>query len=85
MLKRMGKLNYLDEVWNIQERWDIFFASFRLLGTLNPEFVQQCQDFLESLGLTEDPYWNLLRLAHERMRQEAEREQNDLGVEAASV
>lgn len=28
----MGKLVYIDEVEKIQERWDIFFARFSLLG-----------------------------------------------------
>jgi Domain of unknown function (DUF1825) len=66
-----SKLSFLDRIESIGERWDIFFARFGLLGVLNPDYVQQCNAFLASLGLTETAYRQLLRQSHEKMRIEA--------------
>lgn len=79
----VGKLCYLDEMARIHERWDVFFARFRLMGAQNPEFVRQCRRFLDGLGLTEEQYWDLLRQTHDAMRQEAERERNRIGASTA--
>ena len=72
----LGKLYYLDEVEKIQERWEVFFARFQLLGALNPVYIQQCNAFLASMGLDEEQYRELLGKAHELMREEAEAERN---------
>ena len=74
----LGKLRYLDEIEKIQDRWDVFFARFRLLGALDSGYVQQCNDFLESMGLNEEDYRKLLQKCHEIMRQEAETERNPI-------
>jgi len=71
---RMGKLAYIDEMDKIQERWEVFFARFSLLGQLNKTFVKQCNAFLNSMGMTEDDFRELLKKTHEIMREDAERE-----------
>lgn len=43
----LGKLAFLDQVEQIEERWDIFFGRLGLLGQLSPEYRQQSSDFLE--------------------------------------
>lgn len=70
----MGKLAYLDQIDSIEDRWDVFFARFSLLGQLNNEFVQQCNAFLDSMGLDEAGFRQLLKDTHEIMRKDAERE-----------
>ena len=66
-----GKLYFLDQMEAVQERWDIFFARFQLLGAINPKYVQQCNTFLEQMSLTETDYRELLRDCHNDMRQQA--------------
>jgi hypothetical protein len=72
----LGKLRYLDEVEKIEERWDIFFARFKLLGELDAAYIDQCNEFLASMGMTEDDYRKLLKKCHQIMREEAEIERN---------
>lgn len=69
-----GKLAFLDEIEKIEARWDTFFARFVLLGTLNPEFTEQGERFLEALELGQGEFRELLRDAHERMRTSAKRD-----------
>jgi hypothetical protein len=71
-----GKLMYLDEVEKIQDRWDVFFARFQLMGALNPKYIRQCNDFLASMNMDEVRYRNLLKRCHDLMRKEAEKERN---------
>ena len=71
-----GKFYFLDEIENIEERWDIFFARFSLLGVLDQQYVQQCDASLASTGLTEAEYRQLLKQSHQKMRDDAERERN---------
>jgi hypothetical protein len=70
----MGKIAYLDELEKIEERWDVFFARFSLLGQLNQKFVKQCNAFLDSMGMTEGEFRELLKVTHDIMRKDAERE-----------
>eukprot|EP00434_Breviolum_minutum_P030786 symbB.v1.2.027225.t3/scaffold2778.1/size70658/3 len=70
----LGKLAFLDQVEQIEERWDIFFGRLGLLGQLSPEYRQQSSDFLDSMGLTAQQFRTLLRRAHDLMRQDAEAE-----------
>jgi hypothetical protein len=70
---RLGKLAYLDEIENIQERWDVFFARFSLMGSLNKTFIKQCDQFLNTMGMNESDFKILLKRAHDIMRQDAER------------
>mmetsp|Transcript_10461 Transcript_10461/g.12575 ORF Transcript_10461/g.12575 Transcript_10461/m.12575 type:complete len:255 (+) Transcript_10461:3-767(+) len=74
----LGKLSYIDEIEKIEERWDVFFARFSLLGQLDEEFCRQCNQFLESMGLDEQSYRKLLKKAHQIMREDAEQERNPL-------
>jgi D-alanyl-D-alanine dipeptidase len=75
-----GKVMYLDEVEKIEERWDIFFARFSLMGQLNREYVKQCDAFLASMSLSEEDYRKLLKKCHDMMRADAEVERNRLGL-----
>jgi len=72
----LGKIAYLDEIEKIQERWDIFFARFSLMGALNKEYVRQCEEFLSSMGLSEQEFRELLKRSHDLMREEAELQRN---------
>jgi hypothetical protein len=71
---RIGKLLYLDEIDKIQERWDIFFTRFSLLGALNKDYIDQCDSVFASLGMKEADYRQNLKDCHDLMRKEAERE-----------
>lgn len=42
-----GKLAYLDALEAVEGRWDTFFARFKLLGALNPDFTEQTAKFLD--------------------------------------
>ncbi|ACI65427.1 predicted protein, partial [Phaeodactylum tricornutum CCAP 1055/1] len=50
----LGKIRYLDEIEKIEDRWEVFFARFKLMGFLNKSYVTQCNDFLASMGLDEE-------------------------------
>ena len=70
----LGKIAFLDQVEKIEERWDIFFARFSLLGALDKQFVVECNRFLQSMNLDETNFRELLKRAHDLMREDAERE-----------
>lgn len=72
----MGKIAYLNQVESIEERWDVFFTRFSLMGMVNTAFVKQCDAFLDSMGLDEVEFRNLLKKAHQMMREDAEKERN---------
>lgn len=73
-----GKLLYLDEIEKIQERWDVFFSRFQLLGILNDQYIRQCNAFLSSMNMTEEQYKQLLKRCHDMMREDADAERNQL-------
>ena len=70
----LGKIAYLDQIEKIEERWDAFFFRFKLMGTINQDFKDQCDAFLASMNLDEDEFRDLLKKGHQLMREEAERE-----------
>ncbi|GAX12632.1 hypothetical protein FisN_13Lh100 [Fistulifera solaris] len=72
----LGKLYYLDEIEKIEDRWDVFFTRFKLMGQLDAAYLQQCDRFLASMGMTEEEYRKLLKQSHALMREEAEAERN---------
>mmetsp|Transcript_22453 Transcript_22453/g.40504 ORF Transcript_22453/g.40504 Transcript_22453/m.40504 type:complete len:336 (-) Transcript_22453:425-1432(-) len=74
----LGKIRYLDEIEKIEERWDVFFARFSLMGALNQDFIRQCNAFLDSMGLNESDFRKLLKKTHAIMREDAEKERNGL-------
>jgi len=76
----LGKMRYLDEIEKIQERWDVFFTRFSLMGALSKEYTKQCNDFLASMGMNEEEYRQLLKKCHEMMRADAEAERSRLGL-----
>ena len=57
-------------------RWDVFFARFKLMGQLDPDYVKQCDQFLASMGMKEEEYKQLFKKCHTLMREEAEAERN---------
>jgi hypothetical protein len=69
-----GKAAYLDQIDKIEERWDVLFTRFSLMGSLNPEFSEQCLAFLKTMNLDETDYRRLLKKAHDLMREDAEQE-----------
>jgi Domain of unknown function (DUF1825) len=72
----LGKLAFLDEIEKIQDRWDVFFARFQLMGVLNRQYVEQCDQFLASMSMDEAQFRDLLKWSHDLMRKEAEEERN---------
>ena len=67
---------YLEQLEAIEGRWDVFFSRFELLGALNPEFVQQTDGFLKSMGMNAADFRQILREAHELMRADAQAERD---------
>lgn len=57
-----GKIRYLEQLEQIEDRWDIFFTRFSLLGQLNQSFVEQCNAFLESMQLDESSFRQLVSI-----------------------
>ena len=70
----LGKLAYLDALEAVEDRWDVFYTRFALLGALNPTFKEQTDDFLSALGMDVTTFREVLREAHVLMREDAERE-----------
>lgn len=70
----LGKLAFLDALEAVEERWDVLFARFSLMGALNPQFRTEVLAFLASMGITAEGFRSLLREAHELMRRDAEAE-----------
>ena len=70
----VGKLAFLDAIEAIEARWDVFFARFALLDALNPSFKEQVDAFLQTMGMDEDTFRQVLGEAHAIMRRDAERE-----------
>lgn len=68
-----GKEIFLDQVEDVETRWDIFLKRFQLTGELNPEYVKEAAEFLAEVGLKPNEFRKLLRDAHEIMRVEARR------------
>ena len=74
----LGKLAYLDQVERIEERWDAFFFRFKLMDAIDPNYKQQCDQFLKSMNMDEDSYRKLLKKCHQLMREDAERERDQI-------
>lgn len=70
----LGKIAFLDALEAVEERWDVFFGRFALMGELNQEFVEQTTTFLEALGMSVEEYRTCLNEAHDLMRADAEAE-----------
>jgi len=68
----LGKVAFLDQLKFIEERWDVFFSRFALLGALNPDFEAQTSAFLNSMGMDADQFREILDETHVLMREEAE-------------
>ena len=76
----VGKLAFLSQMDSLEERWDIFFARFSLMGMLDQQYVKECNAFLQSMNLDEASFRSLLKRAHELMREDAENERNRMFV-----
>lgn len=70
----LGKIAFIDAVEAVEDRWDVLFSRFALLGAVNPTFREECETFLEGMGLTPVTFRELLRDAHQLMRDDAEQE-----------
>jgi len=68
-----GQAMFLDRVDAIEERWNVFLGRFKLLGDLNPEFLEQTEAFLAGIGLSTEEYLELHQQSHARLREAAER------------
>ena len=73
-LDPLEKLSFLDQIEIVEDRWDAFFFRFKLMDSLNQDYIDQCEEYLSSMKLTEDEYRHLLKESHRRMRQDAEKE-----------
>ena len=76
----LGKLRFLDEIEKVEERWDVFFARFSLMGALDDDYTRQCNQFLESMSMNEEDYRKLLKKSHQIMRHDAEAERSRMGL-----
>jgi len=72
----LGKLAFLDQIKNVEDRWDVFFVRFSLLGQIDKDFTNQCNAFLDSMGMSEQVFKELLKEAHKIMREDAETERD---------
>lgn len=72
----LGKIAFVDQIEAVEERWDVFFGRVSLVGQLNPEFKEQSESFLTSMGLGSGEFRILLKQVHEAMRSDAERERD---------
>jgi len=70
----LGKLAFIDALEAVEERWDVFFSRFALMGALNQDFVDQTTEFLRSMGMSPDDFRDVLCEAHALMRKDAETE-----------
>ncbi len=73
------KLTFLDLIELIQARWDSLLD--RCEFSLSQEYIDQCQNYLKCMKLTEDEFRHLLRVSHRLMRQDAERELDKKSIE----
>jgi hypothetical protein len=51
-----GQLEFIDALEAVEERWQVLFARFKLMGELNPEYLRQTQACLESMGFADTVY-----------------------------
>jgi len=70
----VGNLAFLEQLKAVEDRWDVFYSRFALLGALNPEFEQQTDAFLRSMGMDAEQFREILHEAHGLMQAEAETE-----------
>ena len=68
------KIVYIDQIEKIEERWDVYFAWFSLMGKLNDDFTKQCEAFLASVKMNEGEYREMLQKTYDVMRALAELE-----------
>jgi len=74
----LGKIAFLDEVERIEERWDVFFARGKLMGVLREEYVEQTDTLLNDMRMTEEEFREMLKTSHNAMREQAERERDQV-------
>lgn len=55
-MPKYEKLQYLDDLRAIEERWDVLFFRFNLMEALNPLYQKQCSSWLAGLGFDPDHY-----------------------------
>lgn len=70
----LGKAAFLDQLEAVEQRWDVFYGRFALQGGLNPEFREQSEAYLASMGLGAGDFRKLVAQAHALMRRDTERD-----------
>lgn len=70
----LGKIAFIDAIEAVEARWDVFFSRFALLGAVDQQFREETEAFLQGMGLTPLTFRELLRDAHQLMRDDAEQE-----------
>jgi hypothetical protein len=73
-LDPLEKLVFLEEINDIEDRWNIFFHRAKLMGALNPDRQKEIEVYLKSTGLSEDEYKLVHKLSLQRIRDEATKE-----------
>lgn len=70
-----GRLSFIDALEAVEARWDVFFSRISLMDAINPQFVEQTEEYIRAMGLegTAD-LRALLKEAHDRMREQARKE-----------
>jgi hypothetical protein len=74
----IDKLSYLNQIEQIEERWDAVIFRLKLMNALQEPYMKQCKMLLRSMKVTEDEYRELLKEAHRLMRLDAERERDEM-------
>eukprot|EP00522_Entomoneis_paludosa_P004732 CAMPEP_0172473044 /NCGR_PEP_ID=MMETSP1065-20121228/68655_1 /TAXON_ID=265537 /ORGANISM="Amphiprora paludosa, Strain CCMP125" /LENGTH=364 /DNA_ID=CAMNT_0013231213 /DNA_START=129 /DNA_END=1223 /DNA_ORIENTATION=+ len=64
-LDEVDQESYIEELRDIEERWEVLMKRYQLMGILNPRYVQECQNYFQNLGWTKDDY----KACHEKVLQ----------------
>lgn len=70
----VGKEMFLDQLALIEDRWAIFVARFKLMGDLNPKYLEETEAFLKRSSMSNAEFQGRLRDAHALLRTEAQAE-----------
>lgn len=74
----IDKLAFLDQIDEVESRWDVLFFRFQLMNVINPEYKRQCDKYLAFMGMDEEKYVEYHKKAHEMMRKSAEAERDGI-------
>lgn len=70
-----GRLAFIDALEAVEARWDVFYSRISLMDAINPQFIEQTEEFIRAMGLEGAADLRaLLKEAHDRMREHARKE-----------